>query len=407
RALWGPLLRWVRGAGRDRQPFDAPRPLLAFYAAASTGYVLMVMTVVLWAVHRGLDAIGFRFAGDLIVAAAVVGLVVRIGASVAGSLRAPGFAPQWRPPLRLACATAAAGLVAFVVLGIELEQSLRSPCRLKSESASTVAAPAPGGLVRLVAYGSRVAEGDPIARIDDPQQEFALLEQREKAVALATQLDGLRTRAQRDPMLFSDMSLAETQLAEARRQTRTLERQRERRTLTASAAGVVGRPTERADRWGFDSFGGAETAAAWAGAPLDPVNDGCSVEPGDTLCVITGDAYHAVVMLRESDSALVTPGDRVRLSLDRASGGLLHGKVEEIALVSTDAAAGPGPPPSPDQRTLDTDATHRVLVRLDPLVGDAPLVVQHGAVGQARIVTGTETVGGRLVRWARQAFHFH
>ncbi|MEM1305674.1 MAG: efflux RND transporter periplasmic adaptor subunit, partial [Planctomycetota bacterium] len=269
RALWGPLLRWVRGAGRDRQPFDAPRPLLALHAAASTGYVLMVMTVVLWAVHRGLDAIGFRFAGDLLVAAAVAGLAVRIGASVAGSLRAPGFAPQWRPPLRLACATAAAGLVAFVVLGIELEQSLRSPCRLKSDSASTVAAPAPGGLVRLVAYGSRVTEGDPIARIDDPQQEFALLEQREKAVALATQLDGLRTRAQRDPMLFSDVSLAETQLAEARRQTRTIERQRERRTLTASAAGVVGRPPERANRWGFDSFGGAETAAAWAGAPLD------------------------------------------------------------------------------------------------------------------------------------------
>ena len=120
---------------------------------------------------------------------------------------------------------------------------------------------------------------------------------------------------------------------------------------------------------------------------------------------------HAVVLLRESDSSLVQPGDRVRVALDRAPELHLHGEVVEIGLGSatgngesddaTDLAIEAGL-----RKGLDYDAMRRLRVQLDPLAAEAAAVAQHGAIGQVRIVTGRESLGGRLARWARQAFHF-
>ena len=242
RALWGPILSWIRGTGPDRQPFDAPQWRLAAFAAASTVHLLVVMTTILWVVHRGLDAVGLRLIGDLLVGTTVLGLIGQLLRSVASGLQGPKFGSRLRPPLRMAALLGLATAAGWFVLGIPFEQSLRSPCRLESVTAANIAAPAAGELIRLVAYESQVAPGDPLARVADPQLEFVLLAQYEKEAALAAQLTGLQTRAGRDAKLFSAISLIETQLAETRRQRRTLERRRQRMTLHAPIAGRVTRP---------------------------------------------------------------------------------------------------------------------------------------------------------------------
>lgn len=147
-----------------------------------------------------------------------------------------------------------------------------------------------------------------------------------------------------------------------------------------------------------------EDLETWTGAPLDPENRGCCLEPGDLLCIVGGtDSMQAVILLDESDSGLAQPGNVVRIALDRLPDEYITGRVAEIALASSEDERT-RPQNSSDlaseevlKRPLKRDRTYRVRVLLDqPLA-----VAQHGAVGQARIVTGSETVGNRVVRWLR------
>jgi putative peptide zinc metalloprotease protein len=253
-------------------------------------------------------------------------------------------------------------------------------------------------LVHAVAYGTKIAPGDVIAVQRDLQLDLRLLELQGEEAEVAARLVGLRAMAQRDAQLFSEIAVLETRKLELQRQQVTLRKRVDELTVRSPTAGIVMRGPSRPAQNG-------EQLDRWTGAPLDAENQGCSLEPGDLLCVVGGPGpKQAVILLDESDSGLARVGDTVRIALDRAPGLHLAGNVEEIAL-STSEDSRSRPVHSADlasedalRRPLEQDKSYRVLVRLDT---SSP-IAQHGAVGQARIVTGQETIGNWLVRWLRR-----
>ena len=396
--LWGGLRRWIAGGVAPERPAASPWALAA-YGASSVAYGWAILVAILWAVYTALDATGFAAAGDLLIALTVGGVLVAGGRSARGLLpRGPG-APVGRSLFRLGVVGVALAAIAWLVLSAPIEQTLRSPCRLENTRFAEVVAPSDGLLRTHVVYGEEVQSDQLLAELDDPAAELRRLELLEREATLASQLEGLRTRSQSDTKLLAEIARLTPTLREVRRQLATHDAEAERRRLRAPFAGRVSPPAER-----FEQELEAESSdgrlPTWSGAPLDEANTGCLLASGEALCRVVGEPLRAMVLLSEDDSGLVRLGDPVRIALDRDPGDWLSGRVESVS------------PATADERLTDAEralerglrgsleegAAYRVTVALD-----APTpACQPGALGQARVVTGEESVGGWCLRWLRR-----
>ncbi|MEQ8847757.1 site-2 protease family protein [Botrimarina sp.] len=402
RALWGGLRRWVSGATPIEEPLDAPRGWLAAYAALSTAYLAFVIALLLWAARQLAASVGLKALGDTVVVVLVAWLVIGLAAA---AWRPVGAAPPGRrlgAGLRLASLVVLGGGAAAVLLGLRLEQTLLSPCRLQPARAAVLAAPFAGDLTSLVEYGQRVEAGAAVARVWDADREAHRMELREQLAATEARVAALERLSVSDHSLAVQSARETTRLAELRRQSATLDRLAGAGTLRAPLAGrVLPPPAESAGPAGPLSAG---PLPRWTGAPLDAENVGCVVEAGEELGAVASDELRAVVLLDQQDSGLVGVGDPVRVALDRDPGTVLAGRVEAVALAASEHAAA-RPDASSDvalesalRDPLREGATYRVWVRLE----ESTPACQSGALGQARIVTGDESILGWLGRRARR-----
>ncbi len=402
-ALWGPLRRWVRGDRSEPEPLDASPGALAAYGVASIVYGWSILALILWGLHHALSAAGFRAVGDLLVALSMGGLAL-VGVRWFGGLvprtaggRSPGAL------VRIGVVAALTALVFYGVASWPIDQTLYSTCRVENAVFADVVARSPGVLRPQVRYGEVVEAGQLIAEIEDTSADLRRLELLQREAETAVDIAGLQTRSQRDAKLLAEIARLEPTLAEVRRQLRSHDELTERRRLRAPIAGRVDPPVKlAADNASETKTGDLPT---WSGAPLDPPNNGCWLDSGETVCRVAGDGLRVVLLLSEDDSGLVRVGDPVRIALDRAPAAVLAGRVEGVALAAADEAIG-------DQERLlekslrsplQKGAVYRVSVGL---LDASPPELQAGAIGQARVVTGRETLGGWAYRWLRRLVRF-
>lgn len=402
-ALWGPLRRWVRGDHSPAESLDASPRVLAAFGLASIVYGWFILALILWGLHHALSAAGFRAVGDLLVALSMGGLAF-VGVRWFGGL-VPRMAGgrSLKAFVRFGVVAALAALVLYSVASWPIDQTLYSVCRVENAAFADVVARSPGLLKPQVRYGDIVKAGDLVAELEDTSENLRRLELLEREAELAAEITGLRTRSQRDAKLLAEIARLEPTLAEVRRQLRSHDELTERRRLRAPIAGRIDPPVKlAADNAGETKTGDLPT---WSGAPLDPPNDGCWLDSGEAVCRIAGDGLRVVLLLSENDSGLVRVGDPVRIALDRAPARMLAGQVDGVALAAADEAIG-------DQERmlekslrspLQKGAAYRLSVEL--LVDPSP-ELQPGAIGQARVVTGRETLGGWAYRWLRRLVRF-
>lgn len=402
-ALWGPLRRWVRGDRGEAEPLDAAPWLLAGYGLAATLYGWFILALILWTMHHVLDGAGFRAAGDLLVAATLFGVAY---AGVRSTVRFVPRGPGRRSVgafVRFGVAAVLAVLGLLAIGSIPIDQTLHSVCRVESIVFADVVARSSGVLRPEVRYGDSVEAGDLLGELEDVDAQLRRLELLGREAALLSEIEGLKTRSQRDAKLLAEIARLEPTLAEVRRQLRSHDELTERRRLRAPIAGRVDPPVELVSSTDSETADG--DLPTWDGAPLEPANDGCLLEAGETLCRVTGEGMRAVLLLGEDDSGLVRVGDPVRIALDRTPGETLAGRVQGVALAAADEAIAD--PERLLEKTLQSPlrrgATYRVAVELQDASSPA---LQPGALGQARIVTGRETLGGWALRWLRRLVRF-
>jgi putative peptide zinc metalloprotease protein len=402
-ALWGPLRRWVRRDHGAAEAFDASPRALAAYGLASTVYGWFILGLILWGLHHALAAAGFRAAGDLLVALSLGGVAIFGLRRLVGLLPRGADGRMFGVLFRLGVVAGVAALALGGLASLPIDQTLHSVCRVESDAYADVVSRSPGVLRPHVRYGDVVDPGDLVAELVDTSADFRRLELLQREAELAAEIAGLRTRSQSDAGLLAEVARLEPTLAEVRRQVRSHDELTERRRLRAPIGGRIDPPVKLAANNASETQTG--DLPTWSGSPLDPSNDGCWLEADETVCRVTGEGLQVVLLLSEDDSGLVRVGDPVRILLDRAPSETLTARVEGVALAAADEAiADPERLLEKSLRSpLEKGAAYRLNVEL---IGEAIPELQPGALGQARVVTGRETLGGWASRWLRQLLRF-
>jgi putative peptide zinc metalloprotease protein len=202
----------------------------------------------------------------------------------------------------------------------------------------------------------------------------------------------------------SAIPAAEQALADVEERLRRREEEKLRLTLTAPVAGTVLPPRRR------PATSVTGELPSWSGQPLDRANAGAFLETGTLFCLV-GDpqSLEALLLIDQSDIALVQAKQQVRIRIEQSPDSYLTGHIEDLSQIDADAmppelvAAGVLPLARPaDGETQLAGVFYQAKVSLAP--HDAVLLP--GATGRARIDVAPQSLGQRLVRYLSSTFRF-
>jgi len=322
------------------------RWVLAAYGLASLACVAFFYGTALRWTASALQPLGLSELARILAMVVVAGIAVPPTVRAVRAWRRPA-AP--RPGRWRRHAWVGAGLIAVAALVwlVPLPRRVWVPIRLALTRSQSVYVTVPGTLVWRLPAGTRVAPGDPIARLENEP-----LADRQRSVAAAVAIQERRV-AQLQVLLSSDASLApsvpveDERLRSLREQQTQLAGELERLVLKAQRAGVIIEPPHRHAVPAEASGGEAYGEQVWDGSPFEPRNLGCYLEAGTAVCEIGEPAElegHAWVSLVDLPGVRV--GQRAQVELDSAPASVLAGTVSDFARgdSSRSLAGWPGVP---------------------------------------------------------------
>jgi putative peptide zinc metalloprotease protein len=309
--------------------------------------------------------------------------------------------------LRVAAAAVAVACLVGAAMFIPMPHRVFSPFELQPYQPRRIFAEVGGAVSDMpIRYGDRVARGETVALLKNPDLELAIEKLTVRRNLLIARLAGLRREQFERPAAAASIGQTEESLKSTEKQLAEKLEDRRRLRLAAPSDGVVFPPTFVADpRADSDELG------EWNGRPLDPANQGAVVQVGTLLCQIgEPDRYEAMIVVDQDDVAGVLVGAEVDLILDAAPEKRFRGVVDEIA--SAEMQESP--------RRLSSRAGGEVAVKADspaerPLfpaysvrvrIDDPERLFRVGWRGTARIHAEPKPIAGRIYRWASRTFHF-
>ena len=409
-AVWQLCGRWI--SDRD---FSGPtlyperhRVWLVLYALASFAYRIFVLAAILWFCHAVLEPVGLQVVAQLLT-------VLTVGGLVAGPLwRAMRF---WNVPgrsqtvnkKRAAVTLAGLAIALIATLAAPLPHHVTVPAVLQPKNARGVFVPVAGRLTWAIEPGTAVRGGDVLGRLESPGLEMELARLRGQREVLQSQLQSLKSRgAQQTNRGVRDagsaIPAAEQALADVEDRLRRREEEKWRLTLTAPVAGTVLPPRRRHEPSASGEL------PSWSGQPLDRANEDAFLETGTLFCLVGNpQSLEALLLIDQSDIALVQTQQHVRIRIEQSPGGCLTGQIEDLSQIDADAVppefalAGMLPlARQADGETRLAGVFYQANVSLAP--DDAALLP--GGTGRARIDVAPLSLGRRLVRYLSSTFRF-
>ena len=375
--------------------------LLVGYGLASIGYrvlVVLFILVALWRLFHSwrLDFIAYLFAVTTVASVFVVPLV-RFARFLADPRAAGSYSPR-----RALVTTMLAVASAVAIVTIPLPYRVEAPAILDVQGGRRAFVTIPGRLVESAEIGSRVEKDEPLARLDNPlvRQDVEKLssqqQQQQKRVA------GLLVRRPHDPQAAAELPTAKEALIDLDNRLAIRRRDAASLTILAPVCGTVLPPPRLSSPSTDDG-----QLESWSGLATDPVNRGCYLETGTTLCLV-GDPHRmeAVASVDQEQVAWIRPNDEVLLCLRQAPVRFLRGRVAEISEIDLDTAsprllaAGNllGDPTTGPTRPLTT--TYQARIALD--VPDAGVCL--GTRAGAKFFVRPQSLARRLFRAVRNMF---
>jgi putative peptide zinc metalloprotease protein len=364
---------------------------LVLYAGLATGYRLVVLVTMGYALAAILKPWGLESGVWLYAASAVIGLGVTTGQHARRWLSG---GRSWRPWLVTAAGLALVGLGGTALWRTPFAWPQQAPFVIEPVDPARVYVTTPGDLaVMHVAAGDHVRIGEPLLELRDPallRRRLELLVEcarREQEVALA--------KIQQSPAVEVEAAAA---LATVSDQLAELERRIERLVLRAPRDGVVvpvtmPEPTKSAED---------EALPTWSGSPLDAVNHGAWLPAGtEVLIVVPSAARRAVVSVSQSQRPAVRVGATWELQPTGEPRRRQRGMVREISpRTTTDWPSELRANAHTVTNQATADPRHfPVTVLLEADAEDLP----YGTTGVARFTTAPLTVGEWSLHQLRQA----
>ncbi len=399
---------WCLGLEPPEDPFLPQRNQLFFgiYAVASAVYRWVVVFSIMYFIYKVFEPYRLEIIGQMIGMMSLYGLLIVPVWKLAKFLWVPGRIHKVKK-LRLLATLAVLALVVAGVVYIPLPYYVISPLEIQPLHADSIYISEPGQLEELhVRPGQRVEANARLATLSNLDVDLEIAELNKQQADFESQIQNLNRGRFIEQGLGFQLPQVQESLDGIKRQLEKKQADKQNLTLVAPRSGVVMSPTEVPPQ---ESNG---QLRSWAGTPLDHRNLGCFLEESSLLCLV-GDptAMQAVMVIDQSEIEFVRPGQKVEIKLDELPLETFTGTIEEVA--NLDLAVSPRSMSNKagGELATETDASGAERPQSTSYQARVPFndndqILRIGLKGRAKVHVGSMTLGQRLMRWAKQTFHF-
>lgn len=406
------------GIEQPENPFLPQNRRFAFamFTVASVIYRWVVIFGILYFLNKILEPYGLKIIGQIIACVGLFGLVFQPIAQLVKFFHVPGRMHKVKPH-RVAATLAVIVSIILAIIFVPLPFHVSCTFEVSPQNAESVFAGVPGQLQEvLVEPGQEVLQGDTLARMDNVDLKLEVVALRGERERLIAQLANIRALRREEPGVEMQRPATQETLEMVEEQLAEKEEELKRLDIIAPAAGVIFPPPIRPKR---DSGDGR--LPGWSGSPFDGKNSGALLMRGDQICQI-GDPtrYEAVLVIDQANIDLVsqyrTENDEypdVDIKFDAYRWSTTLERIDKVASAPMEvspaslAAQGGGELDTKTDRATGTlkpmSTSYQARIPLDSV--DVPLRV--GLTGKAKIYTGWQPIGRRVVRYLYRTFHFY
>ncbi len=399
---------WLLGLRERPDPFLPARRrwLFAGFCVASSVYTWLVTLSIFWFFYRVLQPYGLKVVGQMLGIAMIASLIVTPLVRLTRFILQPAR-PQEVNPMRATLSFGLIGLIAAVILCAPLPYYVAATFEVQPRDAASVYIEVPGELKVVHLKSGRVAAGETIAELADPELRLLAQRMQSQRADLTARIESIRQRAHTDDAALLELAQTEEALASLTKQIKRLEEDLAKLTIRAPEAGIVVPPLQRKQQQ-RDRL----ELANWSGRPLDVRNVGAFLEPSTLVCKIAQPGrLEAILAVEQEELDFVRPGQAVDLLLASHPGLRLPGKIDHIAEENMEVAPTRLAAQAGGQLATEADKSgvHRplsVVYQANVQIDDASGEIVPGSTGLARIHAGYQPLGQRLWRAACRTFHF-
>jgi len=401
---------WCLGLKPPDNPFlpERHQTLFAIYSIAAVVYSWVVLFSILWFLQRITEPYGLQSIGRTIAVFAMWGMFGAPLWKLFKYFKVPGRMEQVKKVRLFATLAVVSGVVA-VIFFVPLPNRVFCTLQIEPYKAESVRVIVPGQVEEvLVKPGDRVAAGDLLMRLSNPDVDLAISELQGKRDTYLVQIRGLQQMSTEDRSARQMIASYREGLKAIEEEIAEKERDRERLSLRAPIDGVVLPPPEIPRRPTRDG----QLPTLW-GSPLDGRNDHAYL-PESTLVCMVGDpkAMQANLVVDQSQLDFVATGQEAIITLDHLPLDILRGRIQDIAKSEMKVAP----------RNLGSSAGGELLTKTDdtgverpwspsyqalvfPLEGPDD-ILRNGLRGRAKINARWQTASQQAWRFLGETFHF-
>lgn len=378
----------------------------ALYAVASFGYRWFVMLVIFWFLIQMFEPYGLEVVGHLLILMSLLGMVVIPGYKVAKFFLYPGRFREVKA-YRFVATVIVLALGVTALFYVPVSCHVTAPFVVRPVDAQMVYATQPGMLTDVhFRPGDHVEAGQVIARVENVDLEIKRQQLLGRQQQLKSDLEFFKAATNRQPRLLAE---SRARLSDVRRRLELQSASAEQLNARADRSGTIIPPPNVPKQ----APGKPNQLPRWSGTPLDAVNENLPIDPGTLICMV-GDpmSMKAIVVVEQSDVALIRRGQRATLVIDELPGVKFAGVVEKVSQDQMQNVA----------RELAIQNGGKVATKQTPDGGPKPILTYYEATvpiefdGNQRVLTGfrgiakiaidSTPLGQRLIRYLKQVVHF-
>lgn len=379
------------------------RGWLITYAVASTVYRWLVLFGITLFLYTVLKPYELQSIGAALATSSAVGIIISLVVNVVRIINAPRNKPLSH--IRVAATLLAAAAVSVLALTIPLPLHVEAPFLIEPHQVAHIFTSVPGTLAEvLVRPGARVARGDLLLRLEDPEKErqYRELQTQHRSQEIEVEKHRASHDAGKLSVAREQLQSLETQLADYRRQLEGLK-------IVAPVDGTVV-AVRREVEPKYKSA--ALELHGWHGTPLEAENVGCMLEARTpVLSLAPDDRFQAVLLVDQADREDVEVGGRVEIKFDHLPSEVYEGTIGELSERHAEFAPGQLSNKAGGELPTVTDAQGRerltsIAYEATVLLDEESALLRAGMRGRSRFLVGHRSAWQWTWRWITHTFHF-
>ena len=374
---------------------DKPTTIfLIGYYLASLAYRVVILSFIFFAAHAILEPMGLE---NIALSAGVVYLLTLLMGFLLSMI--PFIQDKNRRAKKnwfgILIAVLLVGLIGYFVASVKVPHVVDSQAVVEFEEIALCTAQTNGVLQWAVPEGSDVEQGEVVARLKQFNSNLKRSELSSQIEMSKLKIKNLELQSTSDPKTRISIPSAQAELDALEKQMKMLSQELAQLEIVAPASGVV-----------IEALRATEVEAnpvklaSWDGSLLDPANRGCTVEEGETVCLVGNPSQWKVYLLiDERKMDLVATDQRVEIRTSAERTKTYTGSIKSISseVVSSDMINS-----SQSVLTQNQQRFYRAELQLDE-----PIQIGfHGASGKANIIVAEQTVLEIGERFLVESFRF-